>query len=113
MLPVQYTIAYGNGQATNAAASKEVIAAPSSGALRVQRGVVNVTTAATGGGGVVSLKNGTTVFAQFDGNAVGNNVFDFGDVGYPLTALTALNLVVESAATTQATAYATVVGYVA
>lgn len=110
-----YQIVSGTGQATNAAANASVIAAQGAGAtLYLLRGFVSVTLAAVGGGGEVALEDGSggTRIFEADADAVGFHVVDFGEEGYPLTANTALNLTVDNAVTTQATARASFVAKV-
>jgi hypothetical protein len=110
-----YQVTHGTAQATNAAADAEVIAAPAAGkVLRILKGFVSVHTAAVGGGGLVKLEDGaggTAIFTA-DADAVGVYPIDFGERGYPLTAATKLNLTVDSAVTTQATARATFISYI-
>ncbi len=97
---VQGSVAANNGASTGA-----IIAAQGANkVLRVLRGMVGVTTAAAGAGGLVRLCDGTTTIMQWDANAVGGFIFEFGDLGYALTANTALNLIVSGAGSTQATA---------
>lgn len=99
----------GKGTVVEGAATVELIAAPGAGkVIRLIGGVITVTLVATGGGGVVSLKDGTTVIFSAEGDATGSIPFYFGEQGYPLTANTALNLVAESAVTNEATAFAAV-----
>lgn len=104
-----------SGKATvnNGAATAAVIAAPGAGkTIRLVGGILNVTAAATGGGGVVELRDGSTAIISVDGNALGSYPFYYdGMNGFPLTANTALNLVTASAVTTQATANVSVVAY--
>lgn len=109
-----YKFLSGTDLATNASADKTIIDAQGAGkTIRLVGGTVTVTTAAVGGGGVVKLENGVngTVIWQADANALGHYVLDYSDMGYPLTENTLLNLTVDSAATTQASARATLVGY--
>ena len=107
------TLTSGSGSVTDASSSAALLAAPGAGKLtRLMGGVICVTTAAVGGGGLVSIKNGTTVIFSAEGDAVGAIPFSFGEQGFPLTANAALNLVTESAVTTQATANAAVVAKV-
>jgi hypothetical protein len=100
-----YTQVNGNGSATNASSTTSIIAAQGAGkVLRITRGTVSVTTVAVGGGGLVQICNGTTAIMQWDANAVKDYYFDFGDIGFPLTANTAFQLIVTGAVTTQASA---------
>lgn len=109
-----YVWVNGTGDAANGSADQEIIAAPAAGQiLRIVKAVVTVTVAAAGGGGEVALEDGaggTRIF-EADADAVGVYSLDFGPLGYPLTAATKLNLTVDGAATTQATANCTAVGY--
>ncbi len=102
----------GTDLATNAAADKTIIAAQGAGtAIRLLGGTVTVTLAAVGGGGVVQLEDGVngTVLWQASADALGHYFLNFGDLGYPLTENTLLNLTVVGAVTTQASARATLV----
>lgn len=108
-----YAQTFGTGTANNAGATTVIMAAQGAGkVLSITTGMISITTAATGGGGLVSIKDGTAILLSIDGNSVGNTSFNFGDLGYPGTANTALNLVVEGAVTTQATARLTLVALV-
>lgn len=102
----------GSGVASNASADKTIIAAQGSGkVIRILSGHVNVTTAAVGGGGLVALKDGASgnIIWQATADAVGSYPIDFEPFGYPLSDNTLLNLNVSGAATTQATARASIV----
>jgi len=107
-----YVVVTGTNSATNAAADATVVAAQGAGkSLYVLRGYVAVHLAAVGTGGKVALENGAggTRFFEADANAVGFYPINLGDEGYPLTADTLLNLTVDGAVTTQATATATLI----
>lgn len=106
-----YAQVSGTAKVSNADADETVISAPSSGRIRVLSGVITVTVASSGGAGIVALEDGVdgTQIFKASAAAVGVHPIDFGELGYPLTADTALNLTVEGA-TTQATARATIVG---
>ena len=83
--------------------------------IRLKFAIITVTTAAVGGTGLISLKDGSTVIISVDADAVGTHVLAFGDhpeMGYDLTAATALNVVAEGAGTTQATASAVAIATV-
>jgi hypothetical protein len=109
-----YTQVSGNGQALQGTATLSVIAAQGAGkVIRITRGCISVTTAAAAGGGLVRICDGTTTIMQWDANAVKDYYFDFGDVGYPLTANTAFQLIVSGAGGNQATANIAAVGIVA
>lgn len=110
-----WKILQGSQAPANGAADATVIAAQGSGTvIRVLRGVISVTTAATGGGGVIALEDGVggTRFVEIPAAAVGNFYFDFGPEGYALTANTLLNATTDTAVTTQATARVTVIAKV-
>ena len=99
------TVLTGNGSANNAGATTSIIASPgATKVIRVMKGVVSVTTAAAGGGGLVRICDGTTTIMQWDANAVKGYTFDYGDIGFPLTAGNAFQLIVSGAGVTQATA---------
>lgn len=103
----------GKANVNNGAASATVIAAQGTGkVIRLTWGVVTITVAATGGGGLVSIKDGTTVIQSYPANTLDTYYIEYGDDGFPLTANSALNIVVEGAATTQATAFISVCGNV-
>ena len=101
----------GTGSAANGAADTEIIAATAGKITRLQKAVVSVSLAAVGGGGEVALEDaaGGTRIWEADADALGVYNIDFGELGYPLTAGNALNLTVDGAVTTQATAYCTAV----
>ena len=103
----------GTALAANGDADKTLIAAQTGKPIRVLSGTINVTVAATGTGGLVALEDGAggTVIWQADANAVGGHRVDFGPLGYPLTAGNALNLTVDGAVTTQASARATITAF--
>ena len=104
------------GQATVAEADQDeaVIAAVTGKVLRLMRGYISITLAATGGGGLAALEDGVggTVLFQIPAAAVGSFTFDFGPRGFPLTSGTALNLTVNGATTNEATAICTATAYV-
>ena len=105
----------GTGDAANGSVDQTLIAAQGSGkVIRLQRGICTVNVAATGGGGEAALEDGAggTRIITWDADALGSYPFDFGDGGYALTANTLLNLTVDGAATTQATADCTVIAEV-
>lgn len=104
----------GTASVTNAGATGSIIAAQGAGtALRVTRGVISVTLAATGGSGLIRLCDGTNTIMQWDANAVMNAPFDFGEAGYPLTANTALQVIASGAVTNQASGTCAAVAIVA
>lgn len=110
----RYKTTSGTGTANNAGATIVLLAAPASNEIvRVTAYVLTVTLAASGGSGIVSLKDGTTTLMSWDANALMNSQVNFGEaLGFPLSAGNALNLVVESAGGNQATANASAVGYI-
>lgn len=104
----------GNGSATNAGATTSIIAAQGAGkVLRLLECSVSVYLAATGGGGLIRICDGTTTIMQWDANAVMSATADFSPAGYPLTANTALQLIVSGAVTNQASAYCVATALVA
>lgn len=108
----RYPTTSGAGSASNGGATTAILAAPGTGKrLYLRSGVVSVTVAATGGSGMVTLKDGSTVIQRWDANALGSYPFDYGEIGYPLSLNSALNLVVESAVTNQATAFCSLSGW--
>lgn len=110
-----YQIVTGTGEAVDATPDVTIIAAQgTSKTLRIQKIIISVTVAAVGGGGEVALEDGVggTRFIEADADAVRSFMVDFGEEGYPLTSNTLLNLTVDNAVTTQATARATVVAKV-
>ena len=101
----------GTGDAANGAVDQTLIAAQGAGkTIRLQKGFCSVNVAAAGGGGEVALEDGVggTRIITADADAVGAFSFDFSPSGYAMTANTLLNLTVDGAATTQATADCTV-----
>lgn len=106
---ITYQFENANGTANNGAADATLLAAQSGKTFYVLRGYVAVTTAAVGGGGRVALENGVggTRFFEVPADAIGYYPVNFGEEGYRLSTNTALNLTVDTAVTTQATANAT------
>ena len=111
-----YKVSQGTAEANNGGADATVIAAPGTDrVLRILTGYVTVHVAATGGSGKVALEDGvggTRIF-EGDADAIGHFKINLEPRGFPLTANTLLNLTVDGAVTTQATATATVTAYVA
>jgi hypothetical protein len=101
---------FARGAVANGAADATLVAAPGAGKkIRIVGGTISVTVAGTGGTAIVALEdglNGTKIF-PVSADAVGVFQFFFGPLGYPLTANTLLNLTCDGAATTQASATAT------
>lgn len=102
----------GTDEAANGDVDKEIIAGVAGEIIRVKNIFISVTVAAAGGGGEVALEDsaGGTRFVEIDADAVGSYSIDFGEMGYPMTAGNSVNLTVDGAVTTQATATATIVG---
>lgn len=109
----KYELVSGSVTANNATPTVALIAAPgASEVIRVTAFVITVTLAATGGSGIVSLKDGTTTMMSWDANALMNSQINMGEaIGYPLSAGNALNLVAENAGGNQATVNGSAVGY--
>lgn len=112
----QFTYRSLSGTATvnDGGADATVIAAPgASRVLRVLKGYVTVHVAAAGGSGKVALEDGVggTRFFEADADAVGHFPINLEPEGFPLTANTLLNLTVDGAVTTQATATATITAF--
>lgn len=107
-IPSSKLLLQGNGAATNAGATKAIIAAQGAGTnIRLIKANISIYVAATGGSGLWSLQDGSTVIHQGDANSIQSQIsqVDFGDEGYPLSANNALNLVVSGAVTNQASVY--------
>ena len=112
----QYRTATGTGEALNGTVDVTIIAAAGAGTyLRVVDATIAVTVAAAGGGGEVALEDGAggTRFFEADADALGVYSIHFDPPGYPLSANTLLNITVDGAATTQATARCTAIVIVA
>ncbi len=106
-----FTQVKGNGTAAQGSATTSIIAAQTAPAnIRITRGVISVTVAATGATGLVRICDGATTIQQWDANAISAYKFDFGDTGYPLTAGNAFQLIVSGAGGNQATANIMAVG---
>lgn len=103
---LQNRIKEGKATVNNGAATATVIAAQGAGKIiRPTWGILTVTTAAAGGGGLISLKSGTTVIISYPANTADTYYIEWGDDGYPWDANTAVTMVAESAAGTQASAF--------
>lgn len=108
----KYQVATGNGNVSNSSVSATLIAGVAGKTLRVTFGTFSVTTAATGGGGRISLKDGSNIIMSWDGNAAASHTLNYGEsTGYPLTQGNSLVLVVEGAVSNQATGYGAVIAY--
>ena len=105
----------GTGDAADGSADQTLIAAPGKGKrIYVQKGFVAVTVASAGNTGFVALEDGiggTRIF-EADADSVGIYPIDFGEIGYPLSLNTLLNLTVDGDGATEATARATITGIV-
>jgi hypothetical protein len=110
----KYQIVSGTGTANNATPTVALIAAQGAGkVIRITAYIITVTTAATGGSGIVSFKDGTTTLMSWDANALMNSQVNLGEgIGYPISANSAFNLVAENAGGNQATVNGSCVGYV-
>jgi hypothetical protein len=110
----KYPLVAGSATVSNGAATSQVIAAQGAGkVIRLGRGVLSVVVAATGGGGRISLKDGTNVIMSWDADAIQNIGIVFHEsTGYPGTANTAVNLVAEGAGGNQATCFIAINGFV-
>lgn len=107
-----YRKSTGTAQASNSGVDATVIAAPGAGRVtRVLSATIQVIVSASGGAGTVSLEDGVggTQFFRVNADSPGTHAIQFADPGYPLTANTLLNITVEGAATTQATARCTAI----
>lgn len=108
----QFTPLDGSAEASNGAADATIIAAQgASTTIRLLRATIMVRVAAIGGGGEVAIENGvggTRLFVA-DADVVGTYSIDFGDFGLPLSSNTLLNVTVDGAVTTQATARVTAI----
>lgn len=98
--------------AANGDVDKTVIAAQGAGTkLKLRTVTITIIAAETGDGGIAALEDGVGGKKLFvvSGETAGSSHFhDFGDDGPILSDNTLLNLTVEGAATTQASARATV-----
>jgi hypothetical protein len=102
----QYRIKEGKATVSNGSATATVIAAQGAGKIiRPTWGILTVTTAATGGGGLVSLKSGSTTIISYPANAADTYYIEWGDDGYPWDVNTGVTIVAESAVSNQATAF--------
>jgi len=112
-----YKLVSGNAALVNSTAEEAtLIAAQGAGTIiRVTQVTVTIFLAATGSGaGLLALEDGSggTRFINMDAEAVKEVSFDFGEAGFPLTANTALIATVDAAATNEASASVSVVGFV-
>ena len=106
-LSQQFTVLNGSAEASDGGADATIIAAQGANTtVRLLKAVVMVRVAAAGGGGEVAIEDGvggTRIFVA-DADVTGVHNVDFGDFGFPLTTNTLLNVTVDGAATTEATA---------
>ncbi len=111
----KYKLLAGATSVSNASPSSQIIAAQGAGkVIRVGRGVISVVVAATGGGGKISLKDGTNVLMSWDADAIQTIGIVFHEsTGLPGTANNALNLVAEGAGGNQATCFVALNGFLA
>lgn len=113
-----YKILGGNATVTNSGATGTVITCPTSqipGAtakLYLIGGNISVTTAATGGGGVVNILDGSTVIFSVPAAAAGSFQVYFGESGYPMTPGNNITISVTGAVSNQASAGAALTSYV-
>lgn len=107
-----YPIVTGTGAPVHGSVDATIVAAQGAGKkLFLLRGVICITVAATGGGGLCAIEDGLngTRLIDVPAAAVGFFPFNFGEEGIPLTANTLLNATVDGALTNQASARVTVV----
>lgn len=107
-----YQIVTGTAAPVNGAVDATIVAAQGAGKkLHLLRGIICITVAGTGGGGLCAIEDGAggTRYVDVPAAVVGAFPFDFGDEGIPMTANTLLNATVDGAATNQASARVTVV----
>lgn len=107
-----YQIVTGTAAPANGSANATIIAAQGAGKkLYLLRGIICITVAGTGGGGLCAIQDGAggTRYVDVPAATVGMFPFDFGDEGVPMTANTLLNATVDGAITNQASARVTVV----
>lgn len=91
--------------AQGSAGPTAVLSAVSGKTIILMGGIIAITVAATGGGGVVNILDGSTVLQLFDANTIAETYYlNFGNRGYPLTQGNAFQISVTTAVTNQATA---------
>src|SRR3990167_2043083 len=105
----------GRGAVTEAAKTADAIAAVTGKVIFVQQVHVAITTAATGGGGIITLRDGTggTVIWQAVATALATWNIELSTnpaFGYPLTSGNALSVEVSGAVTDDANAFAIATG---
>jgi hypothetical protein len=109
----KYVLLSGATSVSNSTTTNSIIAGQAGKTFFITAIILTVTTASSGGTGIVSIQNGSNTIIQFSAAAVMSMQVNLGDqIGYPLSSGNALTLTV-SGATTQATAYASAVGYIA
>ena len=109
---------YQNQQGTASPANgsdvtKTIIAGVSGKKVYCTRAFVNITTAATSGGGLFKLLDGAggSTILELDANSIASHQFDFGDTGYELGSGNILQAGVIGAGGNQATVSVTALGY--
>jgi hypothetical protein len=108
----KYPITSGYTTVNNGTQTNAVLAAPGANKLyRVTGGIVIVQVAAAGGGGIVSLQDGSTNVLRWDANSLASFLFAFTEIGLAFGTNNAINIVVSGAAT-QATVYCALTGYI-
>ena len=104
----------GSASVTDGGADETVIGAPGADKkLRLLKGIITITVAAIGGGGEVALEDGVggSNIIRANADTIKEIPFDFGPRGLPLTANTLLNVTVDSAVTTEASASVSAVAF--
>jgi len=109
----RYQNQQGTVEVSNSSASGELIAAVSGKKVYCTRAFVNITTAATSGGGLFKLLDGAggSTILELDANSIASHQFDFGDTGYELGSGNILQAGVIGAGGNQATVSVTALGY--
>lgn len=98
--------------ATGADVLKTVLASDTGCVVRLISAHIFITVAATGGGGILQLKNESTVLWQCVASAIGQYDIDFHDgLGYPMAVATDLTVLVSGAITNQASAIVLATGF--
>lgn len=107
-----YRVKAGTGAVNNGAKTLTLFSCPTNGRLYVVGGNIQVTTASSGGAGLVQLVESATGTIIFSANAAALSAYQvyFGETGYPMTAGNDLVLKV-TGGTTEATCNGAIVGY--